>query len=42
MLADEGVRLPGAKRDAQTARAGADGLEVPNALLEKIKALAIP
>jgi (2R)-3-sulfolactate dehydrogenase (NADP+) len=42
MLADDGVRLPGAKRDAQSARAGADGLEIPDALLEKIKALAAP
>ena len=42
MLADEGVRLPGAKRDAQSARAGADGLEIPDAVLEKIKALAAP
>jgi LDH2 family malate/lactate/ureidoglycolate dehydrogenase len=36
------VRLPGAKRDAQSARAGADGLEVADAVLEKIKALASP
>jgi (2R)-3-sulfolactate dehydrogenase (NADP+) len=42
MLADDGVRLPGAKRDAQSARAGADGLEVADAVLEKIKALAAP
>jgi (2R)-3-sulfolactate dehydrogenase (NADP+) len=42
MLADEGVRLPGAKRDAQSARAGADGLEIPDAVLEKIRALAAP
>jgi (2R)-3-sulfolactate dehydrogenase (NADP+) len=42
MLADDGVRLPGAKRDAQSARAGADGLEIPDAVLEKIKALAAP
>jgi (2R)-3-sulfolactate dehydrogenase (NADP+) len=42
MLADDGVRLPGAKRDAQSARAGADGLEIPDAVLEKIKALATP
>ena len=42
MLTDEGVRLPGAKRDAQSARAGADGLEIPDAVLEKIKALAAP
>ena len=42
MLTDDGVRLPGAKRDAQSARAGADGLEIPDAVLEKIKALATP
>jgi (2R)-3-sulfolactate dehydrogenase (NADP+) len=42
MLADEGVRLPGAKRDAQSARAAADGLDIPDAVLEKIKALATP
>jgi (2R)-3-sulfolactate dehydrogenase (NADP+) len=42
MLADDGVRLPGAKRDAQSARAGADGLEIADAVLEKIKALAAP
>jgi (2R)-3-sulfolactate dehydrogenase (NADP+) len=42
MLADEGVRLPGAKRDAQTARAGTEGIEIPDAVLEKIKALATP
>jgi len=42
MQADEGVRLPGAKRDAQTALAGAEGIEIPDAVLEKIKALATP
>jgi LDH2 family malate/lactate/ureidoglycolate dehydrogenase len=42
MQADEGVRLPGAKRDAQTIRAAADGLDIPDAVLEKIKALATP
>ena len=42
MLADEGVRLPGTKRDAQSARAAADGLEIPDAVLEKIKALDAP
>jgi (2R)-3-sulfolactate dehydrogenase (NADP+) len=42
MLTDEGVRLPGAKRDAQTALAGTEGIEIPDAVLEKIKALATP
>jgi (2R)-3-sulfolactate dehydrogenase (NADP+) len=40
MLADEGVRLPGAKREAQSTRAAADGLEVPDALIAAIRALA--
>ena len=42
MLADEGVRLPGTKRDAESTRAAADGLEVADAVLKKIKALAAP
>jgi len=42
MQADEGVRLPGAKRDAQSTRAGAEGIEIPDAVLEKIKALTTP
>jgi len=42
MLADDGVRLPGAKRDAQSIRASTEGIEIPDAVLEKIKALAIP
>jgi (2R)-3-sulfolactate dehydrogenase (NADP+) len=40
MLADEGVRLPGAKREAQSTRAEANGLEVPDALIAAIRALA--
>ncbi|MFM7421237.1 MAG: Ldh family oxidoreductase, partial [Alphaproteobacteria bacterium] len=42
MQADEGVRLPGAKRDAQSARASAEGIDIPDAVLEQIKALATP
>ncbi|MBX3605684.1 MAG: Ldh family oxidoreductase [Piscinibacter sp.] len=33
MLSDEGVRLPGARREALRRRAEAEGLEVPDALL---------
>ena len=33
MLTDDGVRLPGARREALRRRAEADGLEVPDALL---------
>jgi len=33
MLADEGVRLPGARREALRRRAEADGLDVPDGLL---------
>ncbi len=33
MLADEGVRLPGGRRNALAAAASADGVEVPKALL---------
>jgi (2R)-3-sulfolactate dehydrogenase (NADP+) len=40
MLADEGVRLPGAKREAQSTRAAAEGLEVADALVASIRALA--
>lgn len=40
MLAEEGVRLPGARRAALAARAAAEGIEVPEALLRQIEALA--
>ena len=33
MLRDEGVRLPGARREALRQRALAEGLEVPDALV---------
>ncbi|MCX7962490.1 MAG: Ldh family oxidoreductase [Burkholderiales bacterium] len=40
MLADGGVRLPGARRFAAERRAASEGLEVPAALLARIEALA--
>lgn len=40
MLADEGVRLPGARRFASEARLQAEGIEVADDLLKKIEALA--
>ncbi|WP_198378854.1 Ldh family oxidoreductase, partial [Neoroseomonas rubea] len=40
MQADEGVRLPGARRDALAARAAADGVEIPDALHQRLIALA--
>jgi (2R)-3-sulfolactate dehydrogenase (NADP+) len=40
MLADPGVRLPGARRFAARQRAQAQGLEVPDELLAKIETLA--
>jgi len=40
MLSDREVRLPGARRFAAAQRAGAQGLEIPDALLQRIEALA--
>jgi (2R)-3-sulfolactate dehydrogenase (NADP+) len=40
MLGDEGVRLPGARRDGLAARAEAEGIAVPPALLAQLKAMA--
>jgi (2R)-3-sulfolactate dehydrogenase (NADP+) len=40
MLAEEGVRLPGAKRFAAEKRLRAQGTEVPDELLAKIEQLA--
>jgi (2R)-3-sulfolactate dehydrogenase (NADP+) len=40
MLQDEGVRLPGARRDGLAARAAAEGIEVPAPLLAALGALA--
>ena len=37
MLADDGVRLPGARREALRRRAEADGLDLPDALLAALR-----
>ena len=39
MLADEGVRLPGARRQRAAARARAEGIDVSEALLGELRAL---
>lgn len=40
MLSDEGVRLPGARRQSLIARAATEGIEVPEALATRIRAIA--
>ena len=40
MLADDGVRLPGARRGTLAARAAEDGIELPEALAAQLMALA--
>ena len=40
MLADDGVRLPGARRDALAVAAAKDGVEIPDALAAQLRALA--
>jgi (2R)-3-sulfolactate dehydrogenase (NADP+) len=40
MLADEGVRLPGARREALRRRAEAEGLAVTDAVLASLRAAA--
>jgi (2R)-3-sulfolactate dehydrogenase (NADP+) len=40
MLADEGVRLPGAKRFASEKKLRAEGIEIADDLLAKIEKLA--
>jgi (2R)-3-sulfolactate dehydrogenase (NADP+) len=40
MAAEEGVRIPGSRRDALAARAAADGVEIPDALHQRLLALA--
>jgi (2R)-3-sulfolactate dehydrogenase (NADP+) len=40
MLVDEGVRLPGARREALRRKAEAEGLNVPDAMLASLKTLA--
>jgi (2R)-3-sulfolactate dehydrogenase (NADP+) len=41
MLADDGVRLPGARRHQSVARARAEGLEISDALHEELRTLAV-
>lgn len=40
MTAEDGVRLPGSRRDALAARAAAEGIEIPDALHQRLMALA--
>ncbi|SIK83957.1 Malate/L-lactate dehydrogenases [Mycobacteroides abscessus subsp. abscessus] len=40
MLADEGVRLPGARRDGLGEQAASKGITVPDALLQQLHDLA--
>ena len=40
MLDDEGVRLPGARRDALAASAGAAGIDIPQSLADQLQKLA--
>jgi (2R)-3-sulfolactate dehydrogenase (NADP+) len=40
MLGDDGVRLPGSRRDALRAAAERDGLNIPAPLLEQLHVLA--
>ncbi|WP_209442185.1 Ldh family oxidoreductase [Neoroseomonas oryzicola] len=40
MAAEEGVRLPGSRRDALSARAAAQGIDIPDALHQRLTALA--
>jgi (2R)-3-sulfolactate dehydrogenase (NADP+) len=40
MTQDEGVRLPGARRDALAAKAVREGIEVPDALAGQLRTLA--
>lgn len=40
MLADEGVRLPGARRHLAALKARSDGIEIPDALSKELAALA--
>ena len=42
MLADEGVRLPGARRQQASARARADGIDIPDALHQELRSLTRP
>ncbi len=41
MLAEDGVRLPGARRAALAEKAAQDGVTIPDALLNQLRALAV-
>ncbi len=41
MQAEDGVRLPGSRRDALTAQAAAEGIDIPEALHQRLRALAV-
>jgi LDH2 family malate/lactate/ureidoglycolate dehydrogenase len=41
MLAEDGVRLPGTRRQQAAVRARADGIEISDALHQELRALAI-
>jgi (2R)-3-sulfolactate dehydrogenase (NADP+) len=40
LLADEGVRLPGARRQQTAAKARAEGIDIPDVLHQELKTLA--
>ena len=40
MLTDDGVRIPGYRRNALADKAGADGVTIPDALLKQLQDLA--
>ena len=42
MLADAGVRLPGTRRQQATARARAEGIDIPDALHQELRSLTRP
>jgi (2R)-3-sulfolactate dehydrogenase (NADP+) len=42
MLADEGVRLPGARRQQAAARARVEGIDIPDALHQELRSLTRP
>jgi (2R)-3-sulfolactate dehydrogenase (NADP+) len=42
MLNEEGVRLPGTRRQQASARARADGIDIPDSLLGELRQLARP
>ena len=41
MQAEDGVRLPGSRRDARAARAATEGIDIPEALHQRLQALAL-